>query len=550
MALLALCLASMQCGGARTPPEVPVREVFTETADAAGLRFAHANGASGRWYMPEIVGSGGGFLDYDNDGWLDAYLVQCGPLPGAADQTPNPNRLFHNNGDGTFTDVTEASGAGDIGYGQGCAFGDVDNDGDVDIYCANVGPNRLYLNNGNGTFTDVTARAGVGDPGWSTSCAFADYDGDGYLDLYVVNYLEYSFDKNVLCGARNNPEYCGPDAYPGAPDVLYHNNGDGTFTDVTRKAGVSIDDPAQGKGLGIVWFDYDDDGDPDAFIANDSTASFLFRNNGDGTFRNVAVEAGCAFNERGMTEAGMGVDAGDVDRDGRLDIFVTHLNNETNTLYRNLGSGAFEDYTAASGAGPPSLPMVGFGTGLLDFDNDGDLDVFVTNGRISRDPTPRDPSSPYSQPAQLLENNGAGRFADVSSKSGAFFQTVWVGRGTAFGDIDNDGDVDVLVMNNNQRAVLLKNEVGSQKHWITLKVLDRRNRDAIGARVTVTAGDLVQVAEVRAGASYESQNDTRLHFGLGDHATVDRIQVRWRDGHVSDVPVELRTANRIVTIRE
>ncbi|HWP43746.1 MAG TPA: CRTAC1 family protein [Blastocatellia bacterium] len=551
--LLALSLLTCQC---QTPSldrgeaQGASREVFIEIHEQAGLDFTHVHGGSGKKYMIETMGAGGGFLDYDNDGFLDIYLIQSGPLPGFPDQRPLSNKLFRNNGDGTFADVTEAAGVGDTGYGMGCCFGDIDNDGFTDIFITNFGPNKLYRNNGDGTFTDITDRAGVGDPRWGTSCAFADYDRDGYLDLYVVNYVDFSLDNNKHCGPPDRPEYCHPDVYNGVPDILYHNNGDGTFTDVTLKSGAYNADKAEGKGLGVVWTDYDDDGDPDIYVANDSTRNFLYRNNGDGTFTDVAVVTGCAYNERGMTEAGMGVDSGDVDGDGRFDFFLTHLNFETNTLYRNAG-GLFEDWTTVSGIGPPSLPMVGFGTGLFDFDNDGDLDAYVANGHIIDNISERNTSITYAQPDQLFENVGGGRFVEITSRAGAYFQTRWVGRGAAFGDIDNDGDLDILVTNCNQRALLLRNEVGNKNNWITLKLASRhRGRDAIGALVKLVTDRSAQVEEVRSGTSYLSQCDMRLQFGLGDQRQIDRLEIRWPDGQTQVVAGDKLKINQAITINQ
>ncbi|MCS6805482.1 MAG: CRTAC1 family protein [Acidobacteriota bacterium] len=552
-ALIGVTFCSVLCGCQRQSagPASGSVHLFVPVQDQAGLLFTHVHGGSGRKYMIETMGSGGGFLDYDNDGWLDIYLVQSGPLPGFSDQTPLPNKLYRNNGDGTFTDVTEQAGLGDTSYGMGCAFGDIDNDGFIDIFVTNFGPNKLYRNNGDGTFTDVTERAGVGDPRWGSSAAFADYDGDGFLDLYVVNYVNFSLDRNIYCGEPGLQTYCHPDVYDGVPDILYRNNGDGTFTDVTRQAGLYIDAKDQSKGLGVVWSDYDNDGDADIFVANDSTRQFLFRNNGNGTFTEIGVSAGFAYNGQGKTTAGMGIDAGDYNGDGFFDLFITNLDFETNTLYHSLGDGSFEDRTDTTGLAAPSLTRVGFGTNFFDFDNDGDVDLFVANGHIIDNIARQNPSLSYEQPAQLYENLGRGPFADISARAGAFFRTPWVGRGAAFGDVDNDGDVDILQTNNNQRALLLRNEIGHRQNWVMLKLASRhRGRDAIGARVTLVAGDLTQIEEVRSGSSYLSQNDLRVHFGIGNRQTIDYIEIRWPEGLRQRLSGEQVRINQITTISQ
>ncbi len=549
--VLIVSALSSQCQPSPAGEETARRDLFVEIHDQVGLDFTHVHGGSGQRYMVETMGAGGGFLDYDNDGWLDIYLIQSGPLPGFPDQRPRSNRLFHNNRDGSFTDVTEASGVGDTDYGMGCCFGDINNDGFIDIFITNFGPNQLYLNNGNGTFTNVTEKARVGDPRWSSGCAFADYDGDGFLDLYVVNYVNFALDHHILCGSPNLRTYCHPDVYDGVSDILYRNNGDGTFTDVTRPAGVLNDNKDQSKGLGVVWTDYDNDGDPDIYVANDSTPNFLYRNNGNGTFTEVAVAAGCAYNEAGMTEAGMGVDAGDYDGNGTFDIFVTHLDFETNTLYRNNGGLSFEDWSAVSGLGPPSLTRVGFGTNFFDYDNDGDLDIYVVNGHILDNIAQKNSTLSYAQQNQLYQNMGRGQFKDISQQAGQFFQTSWVGRGAAFGDVDNDGDIDILVTNCNQRALLLRNETGNRNNWIMLKLASRhRGRDAIGAKVKVVASDLMQIEEARSGSSYLSQGDLRVHFGLGSHQRLDHIEIRWPEGAVQQIPGDQIRINQITTIHQ
>ena len=521
---------------------------FVEVAADAGLDFRHVHGGSGEHYMAETMGAGGGFLDADGDGRLDIYLVQSGPLPGFGDPTPLSNRLYLGAGDGRFRDATSGSGAGDSGYGMAACFGDVDNDGLTDVYVTNFGPDVLLRNlgptpEGGVRFQDVSAAAGVRNFAWGMSCAFADYDRDGCLDLYVVNYVDFALDNHHRCGTREIPGYCHPDSYHGVPDVLYRNRcvtGEIAFEDVTATAGVRDDDPDQSKGLGVLWTDVDDDGFPDLYVANDSTRNFLYRNLGDGRFRDDSLISGLAFNEQGRTEAGMGVAAGDVDGDGRLDFLVTNLDFETNTFYRGLGAGMFEDATARVGLAGPSLLKVGFGVALADTDNDGDLDLLVANGHIIDNIALINSNLSYPQPDQWFENRG-GRFVEASVSAGAYFGTAGVSRGLATGDIDDDGDLDVLITECDGPARLLRNEPAAERdgrrRWIGLELLSRHGgRVALGARARLVAGDLIQVAEVRSGASYLAQSDPRLHFGLGDRGTIDRLEIRWPEGLTQQMP--------------
>ncbi len=578
---------------------------FVDVTEQCGIDFVHVNGASQEKFPVETMCAGCGFLDYDGDGDLDIYLVNGAPLPGfKAEQTP-VNRLYRNDGAAsgwTFTDVTEASGAGDSGYGMGCVAGDYDNDGDQDLYVTNWGPNVLYRNEGNGTFTNVTDQAGVGNALWGSAAAFFDYDGDGDLDLYVANYLDSRLDNNKFCSSLRSMgkrAYCHPDEYPGVPDVLYRNEGDGTFTDVTREAGVY---QPGGKGLGVVCTDYDGDGDLDLYVANDSMENYLFDNSGDGMFEEVALLVGAAFNEAGQAEAGMGVDCADVDGDGFLDLMIGHLDNETNTLYRNEGEGMFTDVTPTSGIGPPTLLKVTFGMVFLDVENDGDADAFAANGHVLDNISLVSDQVPYKQPNQLFENVGGGRFVEASERYGPGLGIVKASRGLAAGDYDNDGDVDLLVANIAEGPDLLRNEGGNGENWLMVKLVggarggmrdagfgnkgipsrqERRsgepeaglpvrctqtgvsqssgvggegsgggvsNRDGVGARVTVVAGDLRQVKEVHCGASYLAANDLRVHFGLGKREGVDSLEVRWPSGIVDRV--EGVGVNRLVVIRE
>ncbi len=522
---------------------------FTDVTESSGIAFRHVAGMTGRKHIAETMGSGAAFLDYDGDGDLDAYLVQSGFLP---DERPPDNpggSLYENIGDGEFTDVTEAAGvANDLGYGMGIAVADYDNDGDQDIYITNYGPNVFYRNDGDGSFTDITEAAGVGDDRWGASAAFLDYDSDGLLDLFVVNYLVAPLDMTP-CRNADNPdllEYCHPRLYEGVGDVLYRNNGDGTFADVSEAAGVV--NPLEGRGLGVAIADYNNDGRPDIYVANDTTRNFLYENDGDGTFTDVSLLAGCGYNGMGLPEGGMGVDFGDVDDDGWLDLISVHSTTETNTLYRNL-QGFFMDATAAASVGASTLPMTAFGTDFADFDNDGVLDLFVVNGHVQDVIAMLNDAYTYPQRDQLFRGVGGGVFEDVSNSSGTYFDERHVGRGAAFGDYDDDGDVDVLVSNSNQPAVLLRNDGGSESGWLRVVVEGSvSNRDGIGARVHVTANGVTRIAEVQSGSSYCSASDQRLLFGLGEATRAERIDVTWPSGRTSAL-VEV-PANGTVVVTE
>ena len=500
---------------------------FLDVTAEAGIAFKHVNGASDRKLYLETMGSGAAFLDYDNDGDLDLYIVNGAPLPGFETASPPVNTLYRNNGDGTFTDVTTAASGGDAGYGMGCVAADYDNDGDSDLYVTNFGENLLYQNNGDGTFTDATAHAGVGNgQRWSSSCAFVDYDHDGNLDLYVVNYLDYDIakDRNWY-DSRGRRIYSNPQVYAGISDTLYRNNGNGTFTDVTKQAGVYNDD---GKGLGVTCGDYDNDGRIDIYVANDTTPNFLYRNVGDGRFVDIAPFAGAAYNEHGVAEGGMGVDFGDYNNDGTLDIFATNFSNETNTLYHNTADGALIDFTNIAGLGEVSFLKLAFGTKFFDANNDGALDLFVANGHLY--PTESD-ALEYAQTDQLFINTGEGTFADASEGSGEYFSTKRVGRGAAFGDYDNDGDTDIFVVNLNQEGVLLRNEGGNKYNWLMIKTVGgKSNRDGIGTRVEVVTRSHAQMKEVQAGSSYLSGHDLRLLFGLGTETKAEAVKITWPSG--------------------
>ena len=477
-------------------------EVFVDAAKERGLDFVHANGMSGEMYFPEMMGQGGALFDYDGDGDLDVFCVQGGKL--------GPGRLYRNDSM-RFVDVTEASGlgAGGVGgYGMGAATGDIDNDGQVDLYLTNYGPNRMYRNNGDGTFSDVTERTGTGDPRWSVSASFFDLDRDGWLDLYVANYVDFSVEKNPKCFAPSSRrDYCGPADFPPQRHTLYRNRGDGTFEDVSARSGVARQ---PGPGLGVVAFDADRDGWTDLFVANDGAPSFLWMNQKDSTFRDDALLAGVAVNRRGQAEAGMGVDAGDFDADGDEDLFVTHLSGETNGLYVNDGTGLFEDRSTESGAGLGSLPFTSFGNGWIDYDNDGWLDLFITSGavRILEPLAQAGDPYPLSQTDQLYRNIGdrGGRLEEVTSTAGAVFRKPGVGRGAAFGDVDNDGDTDVVAFYSNGPVRLLLNQVGNRRSWIGVQA------GVPGTRVEV--GKLWR--RVHTDGSYASASDPRVLVGLGE----------------------------------
>ena len=506
---------------------------FVDRTDDAGIAFLHVNAATDERYMVETMGSGGGFLDYDGDGDLDIYLLN-GARRQAAPGTATPtNVLYRNDGEGRFTDTTALAGVGDTGFGMGMAAADYDNDGDLDLVVTNFGDNVFYRNNGDGTFTDITELAGVATGGWSASAAFGDADGDGWLDLFVTRYVDFRFDNHKFCGnlAENIPAYCHPDVYNAEPSVLYRNQGDGTFTDVTAEAGMST--PGEGKSLGVVWGDYDNDGDQDIYVANDSMRNFLFQNDGTGKFRDVTLLAGVGYSEDGQAQAGMGTDLGDFDGDGWLDIVVTNLDFEYNALYQGDASGIFSDVSYNSGLAEPSLNYVGFGTFFFDYDNDGWLDVFVATGHIIDNIAAFGSASTYEEPNFLFRNNGDGAFDDVSRTTGDVFATEDVARGAAAGDVDGDGDEDILVTRCGQTAVLLENVGGNDNGWLALRLVGTEsNRDGIGARVSVHLGDHVVMKEVKAGSSYLSQSALEITFGLGDHEVAERVEIRWPSGTV------------------
>ena len=504
---------------------------FHDATQEAGIGFVHVNGANGQKFVIETVGPGGGFFDYDGDGRLDIYLINGAAVPGTEYDPAPQNALYRNRGDGTFADVTEHTGVGDTGYGMGCAVGDIDNDGDLDLYVTNFGANVLYRNEGDGTFADVTGAAQVGDEGWGASAAFADIDRDGFVDLYVGNYHNFSYANHRVCaeGGSGLQLYCGPEAFDGVTDVLYRNEGDGTFADITVAAGLGS---AEGKELGVVFGDVDLDGDPDLYLANDKTLNFLYLNDGTGHFAEEALLSGVAYNEDGDVEAGMGVDMGDYDNDGAPDLFVTNFQWETNTLYKNLGDGTFVDETFLAGLGKGSIAYLAWGTRFFDADNDGDRDLFIANGHLESDVEQYE-NATFPQRNQLFLNVGDGRFEEYPEDGGAL-SLKRVSRGAAFGDYDEDGDIDVLVANVTAQPTLMRND-GASGHWVRLRLEGRdSNRAGIGTRVEVTSGGQVQTDEVRSGASFLSQSDLRLLFGLGTATSIERVVVYWPSGRVEE----------------
>jgi hypothetical protein len=521
---------------------------FVDIARQAGVLFRHTNGASAEKHLVETMGSGGLFFDYDGDGWIDIFLVDSGSIADAAVDRQARHRLFHNRGNGTFEDVTDRSGIQHRAYGMGACAGDYDGDGRPDLYITNYGPNALYRNRGNGTFTDVTATARVGDSRWSTGCAFADLDGDGDLDLWVVNYVDADRTRSPFCGdaRRGLRFYCHPLEYDPLPSTVYRNDGGGVFTDVSTPSGAGA---LRSNGLGVVIADYDNDGRPDVFVANDSMPNFLFHNNGSLRFTETGLTSGVAVAADGKARAGMGIDTGDYDGDGRLDLVITNLDFEMHTLNRGLERGLFAYASTESGIGFPTLPFVGFGVAFLDFDNDGQLDIAIANGHILDNAPQFRTGSTYWQRKLLFRNTTARRFVEVGRNAGPAFAAEKVGRGLAVGDIDNDGDLDLLVTNNGQDVELLRNDGGNRANALLIDLRSAAgNTQAIGARVRVTTGSRTQIGDVKAGSSYLSQNDLRVHFGLATAANADRIEVLWPSGRTETLSNV--SANQIVTIKE
>ena len=560
---LAAALVARAAGGAR----------FTDVTIPAGLGNARnvSGAAENKQYLLEEMGCGVGLFDYDNDGWLDIFLVNgssFAPLPSGRKPA---GYLFHNNRDGSFTDVTRRAGLTQTGWGQACCVGDYDNDGFDDLFVSGWGRNWLYHNNGDGTFTEVSEKAGVaGSPNrWGAGCCFLDYDRNGLLDLFVSNYI--SFDKaaaplpgdSLYCRYGKIPVPCGPQGFSGGSNLLYRNRGNGTFEDVSEKSGIAYPRgstapfvrenwrPTGSYAMGVAAADFDNDGWPDIYVSCDTAPSLLYHNNHDGTFRELAVPSGCAFDENGVALSGMGAGVADYDGDGWLDIVRTNFTDQVTTLYRNNGDGAFHDASMQSGLGI-NTKYVGFGVGFFDFDNDGRTDIFIANGHVYPQIAGRKLHVSYRQPRLLYRNLGNGRFEDVSAGAGPAITTPNLGRGCAFGDLNNDGNIDVVVNNLDGPPSVLRNEGGSGNNWLLVKCAGTRsNRSAIGTRVRVKTGDRAQIGEVMSGSGYYSQNDLRLHFGLGQAKTVDLVEVTWPSGARQSIPnVEVNQVLRIEEPRE
>ncbi len=551
---LLLVLLAGAAAGADAPGAGGPGFSFTNVAREAGLDAVTVFGGTGsNRYLLETTGCGAAFFDFDNDGRLDAFLVNGTTLQGFPSGQEPVSHLYRNRGDGTFEDVTGRSGLGQSGWGQGVCAGDYDNDGFLDLFVTYYGQDRLYRNRGDGTFADVTAKAGLLSrrTRWGTGCAFLDYDRDGRLDIFAANYIDLDLKTaptpdSGLCRYKGIPVACGPPGLTGGKNVLWRNRGDGTFEDVSGKAGITRNSGTY--GLGVSTLDFDDDGWTDLYVANDSNPAALYRNNRDGTFTDVAVTAGCAYSQDGKPQAGMGVAVGDYDRNGTMDILKTNFAGDTSTLYANSGQGFCEDRTFASGLGI-NTRWLGWGAALVDLDNDGWLDAFLVNGHVYPEVVQLNTEAGYQQRKVVYRNENGSRFQDVSERLGAPVTTPRAGRGAAFGDYDNDGDVDVLVNNVHETPDLFRLESRTGNHWLLVKLVGTRsNRSAIGARVRCEAGGVSQWQEVRGGGSYASQNDLRVHFGLAGAASVDRLWVRWPNGleeEWTDLP-----ADRIHTLTE
>jgi len=538
--------------GSKLPHSIGV--TYNDVTRAAGIHFINAASADKR-YIVESMGGGVALFDFDNDGRLDIYLVNSYTVEAALARRPRPHAaLYRNRGDGTFEDVAANAGVADPGWAMGVAVADYDNDGYDDLYVTCFGPNRLYRNRGNGTFEDVTAKAGVGDPRFSTGAAWADYDRDGDLDLFVANYVAFKLDdlpefgKGPMCQYRGVPVQCGPRGLPGAGDTLYRNNGDGTFTDMSVAA--KVDDPIGYYGLGAMWTDLDDDGWPDLIVANDATPNYAYRNNHDGTFTEQGLMLGMAVNENGTEQGSMGLSLGDYDRDGRLDLVVTNFSDEYNTIYHRNAGGSFTDVSRQTRTADASIPYVGWGTKFFDYDNDGWLDLLVVNGHVYPQIEGAYPGGYYRQRKLFYRNLRNGTFEEIAASAGKALMEPRASRGAAFGDFDEDGDIDVVVNDLDGPPMLLRNDGGSRAgHWISLKLVGTRsNRNAVGSRVRVVTGKFVQIDEVRSGDSYLSHSDWRLHFGLGSATVVDEIVVRWPSG--STQTLKNLGADKVLTIRE
>jgi hypothetical protein len=529
-----------------TPPQVVSSSIqLQDVTRDTGITFVHTDGHSGQHYIMETVTCGLALFDYDNDGWIDIYFVNGAPLQGTKVDKPPTNALYRNEGDWRFRDVTAEAGVGETGFGMGIAVADFDNDGDLDIYVNNYGPNVLYRNEGDGTFTDVTIPAGVGAGDFmGAGTSFLDIDGDGALDLYVGNYVDFTYDRHLTSQRHGYVEYVGPSAYHPAPDFLFRNCGDGTFADISELSGVR---QCTGFTMGLVSADYDNDGDADIFALSDVDRNYLYVNNGHGLFREKALTAGTANNAYGDSLGSMGVDCGDFNNDGLLDFLQTSYQRELPVLFQNLGNGCFEDVTASTGAGKGSIPYVNWGVGFVDFDHDGDRDIYIAQGHLQDQVDKYDSSTAYEVRNTLMINNGDGKFTNVSDIAGDGMLPQLSSRGAAYDDLDNDGDVDIVVLNSRREPTVIRNVSQTDNHWIQIRLRGTTaSRDGVGAHVYVTAGGRTQLAEVHSGRSYQSHFGTNLDFGLGQHGQVERIEVRWIGGG-KDVLRDVK-ADQLLTI--
>jgi enediyne biosynthesis protein E4 len=516
-------------------------------ASASHITWTHTAGKSEQKYLPETSGAGCAFFDYDNDGWMDIYLVNSGKCDFYDPNPPLRNALYRNNRDGTFTDVTEKAGVAAGGYGQGVAVGDYDGDGFPDLYVTQYGKSILYHNNGDGTFTDVTEKAGLAAPGWASSAAWFDYDNDGRLDLFVCDFVEFSKEKNLPCVAYKSPGYCIPTLYKPSASWLFHNNGDGTFTDVSKSSGIA---KYLGKAWGVVAADLNNDGKTDLFVANDTTKNFLYMNRGNGRFEEISDLAGVGYSETGRARSGMGVDATDFNQDGWLDLFVANIDHEKFSLYQNNHDETFDDKADATSIAAATRLMSGWGLKFLDYDNDGNLDLFLANGNPDDEIETMQKDVTYREPLLLFHSDGK-TLRNVSAESGPVFARNFSARGLAIGDFDNDGAVDVLVSVNDAAPLLLRNTAAKGNHWLGIKLVGKKaNRDAIGARITYQAGDLKRSRTKVGGGSYLSSHDPRMVLGLGAHTKVDWLEIKWPEPSgltekFTDLPI-----NKYITLSE